>query len=164
MIYIHRGSSQLPRTHNNQTMDVAKAVHQFNLAHFKPLNSILRQHAVIADTTACENALNYPAHFSHCPNCGIMAISGLTSLNKIIYKTIKGTKSRKRNLHTKCINCGHIEINNSLINKKEVAPVKVDQTKRKKKKTELSALLGKKRELEKEKSAKPTLDLMSFMQ
>lgn len=144
-------------------MDEAKLVHQFNLAHYKPLHPILRQHAVTADTFAFENALNYPPHFNHCSKCGIMAISGLTSFNKIVYNKIKGSKGRKRNFHSKCVGCGHIEIKTGLINKKEVATMKTDQTKRKKKKTELSALLGKKKEFEKEQSAKPTLDLMSFM-
>lgn len=164
MYCCHSSSQLIASSINITTMDEAKAVHQFNLAHFKPLNPILRQHAVTTDMFACENALNYPSHFNHCPKCGVMAISGLTCYNKIVYSKLKVSKGRKRSLHTKCISCGHIEIKNCLINKKEVAPVRTDQTKRKKKKTELSALLGKKKELEKEQSSKPILDLMSFMQ
>lgn len=150
-------------------MDENEIVHQFNLAHFAPFGPILRQHAVRADSIACNNALNYPAHFSHCPNCGIMSVCGLTSLYSIKYKrhkskSLKGKKIRDRSLHINCLNCGHTDIRRTLIMKKEVqeTPVRQDQPKRKKNKSQLSALLDKKRE--QEKSVKPTLDLMSFMQ
>lgn len=103
-----------------------------------------------------------------------MRICGLTCFYSIQYsKTPKKDKRnaklgkkapRKRTLHVRCV-CGHVQ-KSPLLNKKEVKVVapsdSLRETKRKKKKSELSALLEKKRE--NEKIAKPTLDLMAFMQ
>ncbi|RKP31862.1 hypothetical protein METBISCDRAFT_26171 [Metschnikowia bicuspidata] len=150
----------------------AEVVHLYNLAHFKPFSPILSQHAVRADTYALHHGLAYPSHFSHCPNCGTRSFCGLTSSYKIAYmKTkdanAKGPKKkqlRKRVLHVKCLCCGCIQ-KTDLLNKKDkkdTSPAPGLDTKRRKKKGDLLALLDKKKELE--RKVKPTLDLMGFMQ
>lgn len=157
-----------------------KAVHLFNLAHYKPFNPILGQHAVSADIHAFENALVYPPHFSHCPQCGTLRLCGLTSSYYIKYtKRLKDPKKNKnesasntsidnsnikcrdRHLTIKCLHCHHVE-KTPLLNKKEKHIVQKLDTKRRKKKSELLAMLDRKRQLE--NSLRPTLDLMSFMQ
>lgn len=139
-----------------------ETVHFYNLAHFKPFSPILAVHAVRADIRACENALNYPSNYRHCPNCGVMSVCGLSSFYSIKFaRNSRGKAPRSRTLHILCLCCGHVDVKKVLVNKKEVASIKTDHARRRKR-SELSALLEKRKEQEKVK--RPSLDLMTFMQ
>lgn len=143
-------------------MDQAKAVHLYNLAHFGPFGAILSRHAVVLDEFAYENGLCLPQGFTHCAGCGVVSVPGLTSTSRIKYTQKRAKALRTRALHIVCLACGHKDVHTTLTNRKRAGtlPAATGEKKKKKKRSELSAMLAEKKQAE----TKTSLNLMDFLQ
>lgn len=135
-----------------------KAVHLYNLAHFKCLSAVSKCHAVASDNHIYNTGITPPRADAHCDACGIMHVPGLTLSTRISY--LKSKKARSRTLHITCLVCRHIRVEKCLLDAKPVQEIKVKVSKGKKKRSDLSALL----EAKKQQKLKTTLSLMEFMQ
>lgn len=142
-------------------MENSGAVHLYNLALFNPLSAILSNHAVRVDSLAYENGINMPVGITHCSNCSVLQIPGLTSSSRITY-TKKSKTFRKRHYQVKCLVCHHMASKGALLDKKVAgnAPDVRTERKKKKKRSELASMIATK----KEQNTKKTLSLFAFMQ
>lgn len=145
-------------------MNICKTVHLYNLSHFAPLSPILAAHSVASDTRNCNEAISAHPGKTHCSNCGIMLIPGLTASTRIKYsKKSTGTATlnlRSRTLVVTCGHCSHEHHVCSLVNqRKTVVPAPTEKKKKKKKNSELSAILAARKT-----EAPKTLSLFEFMQ
>lgn len=143
-------------------MNNAKAVHLYNVAHFSPLSPILAAHSVASDVYNCDHIINPHPGKTHCVNCGIMLIPGLTAATRIKYtkkSAAVGLSLRSRTLVVTCGHCSHEHHVCSLINQRKTTVPATTQKKKKKKNSELSAMLAARKS-----EAAPTLGLFDFMQ
>lgn len=149
-------------------MDIPRTIHLYNLGHFLPLSPILAAHSVTSDTYDSEHAVKAHPGKTHCANCGIMLVPGLTASTRIKYtkktsgSSTAGPSMRSRTLVVTCGQCGHEHEVCSLVNQRKApAPAAATDKKKKKKKknSELSAMLASRK-----KDAPKTLSLFEFMQ
>lgn len=115
------------------------------LAHCQPFGVFALRHSVLAD----EQLLPLPG-LDHCDKCGVCQVAGLTCNIRIQYK--KEATGRTRVLIHRCLVCQNRRKLTGLVNRRR-EPV----SRKKKRKSELAAML------EKKKNPKLTLSLLEFM-
>lgn len=147
--------------YSQMSVDDAKIVHLYNLAHYQCLNPLSSSHALDSDTVLSNAGLRNPRLKSSCDACGIFLIPGITSSTRIKYT--KTRQGRTRSLTTKCLVCFHIRRENCLLDRKRIESPKTganaSKSKKKKKRGDLASLIDQK----KQQLGNGGLDLFNFM-
>lgn len=136
---------------------MSKLLHLHNAAHFQCFSPVLLLNAVRSHYEIYNAGVNPPSVGTHCNNCGIVAIPGLSCSLRVQYRHTG--KKRSRLLVKTCLVCSHVLVQKGLLNEKRVRENKPSEGKKKKKKrNDLSAMLQ-----QKKLQSEPGLGLFDFI-